>query len=82
VFIVKTVIPAWFWPESRKTTWKPAFAGMTPAQGLREEKATMTFAGKKIIILGERDGVPAPAIAACMAAAGAEVVYSITECFV
>ena len=42
----------------------------------------MTFEGKKIIILGERDGVPAPAIAACMTAAGAEVVYAITECLV
>jgi len=42
----------------------------------------MTFQGKRVIIFGERDGVPAPAIAACMKAAGAEVVYSITECFV
>jgi glycine/sarcosine/betaine reductase complex component A len=42
----------------------------------------MDFEGKRVIIFGERDGVPAPAIAACMAAAGAEVVYSVTECFV
>jgi glycine/sarcosine/betaine reductase complex component A len=42
----------------------------------------MKFAGKKVIILGERDGIPAPAIAACMVAAGAEVVYAVTECFV
>jgi glycine/sarcosine/betaine reductase complex component A len=40
------------------------------------------FEGKRVIIYGERDGVPGPAIAACMRAAGAEVVYSITECFV
>ena len=38
--------------------------------------------GKKIIIIGDRDGVPGPAIAACVKTAGAEVVYSSTECFV
>lgn len=42
----------------------------------------MTFEGKRVIIFGERDGVPAPAIAECMEAAGAKVVYAITECFV
>lgn len=40
------------------------------------------FEGKKVIILGERDGVPGPAISACMKAAGAEVIFSVTECFV
>jgi NAD(P)-dependent dehydrogenase (short-subunit alcohol dehydrogenase family) len=40
------------------------------------------FKGKKVIIIGERDGVPGPAIAQCMVAAGAEVVYMATECFV
>ena len=38
--------------------------------------------GKKVIILGERDGIQGPSIAACMQAAGAEVLYSVTECFV
>jgi glycine/sarcosine/betaine reductase complex component A len=38
--------------------------------------------GKKIVIVGERDGVPAPAVAACVEAAGAEVVYMDTQCFV
>lgn len=38
--------------------------------------------GKKVIIVGERDGVPAPAIAECSKAAGAEVIYMTTECFV
>jgi glycine/sarcosine/betaine reductase complex component A len=42
----------------------------------------MTFEGKKVIVLGERDGVPGPAIAACVTAAGGEVIYSLTECFV
>lgn len=40
------------------------------------------FAGKKVIVIGERDGVASPAIAACMEAAGAEVVFTATECFV
>ena len=37
--------------------------------------------GKKVIVLGERDGVAAPAIAACVRAAGGEVILAITECF-
>ena len=37
---------------------------------------------KKIIIIGDRDGVPGPAIEECVKTAGAEVVYSSTECFV
>jgi betaine reductase len=40
------------------------------------------FDGKKVIALGERDGVAGTAIAACAAAAGAEVVFTATECFV
>ncbi len=40
------------------------------------------LAGKKIIILGDRDGVPGPAIEDCVTAAGGEVVFSSTECFV
>lgn len=40
------------------------------------------FNGKKVIVIGERDGVPGPAIAKCVAAAGADVVYTTTECFV
>jgi glycine reductase len=38
--------------------------------------------GKKVIALGERDGVSGPAIAACAKAAGGEVVFAATECFV
>lgn len=38
--------------------------------------------GKKAIVIGDRDGVPGPAIALCAESAGAEVVYSNTECFV
>jgi hypothetical protein len=38
--------------------------------------------GKKVIALGERDGVPGPAIAECVRSAGADVVFVETECFV
>ena len=37
---------------------------------------------KKVIIIGDRDGIPGPAIEECVTTAGAEVVYSSTECFV
>ena len=37
---------------------------------------------KKVVILGDRDGVPGPAIEECVKTAGADVVFSTTECFV
>lgn len=37
---------------------------------------------KKVIIIGDRDGVPGDAISACAKTAGADVVFSSTECFV
>lgn len=42
----------------------------------------MELAGKKVIALGEREGIPGPAIAAIAKAAGAEVVFMDTQCFV
>jgi len=42
----------------------------------------MRLDGKQVIALGERDGVPGPAIAECVRSAGAEVVFVETECFV
>lgn len=38
--------------------------------------------GKKVICIGERDGIPAPAIAECVGNAGAEPVLVLTQCFV
>ena len=38
--------------------------------------------GKKVIAVGERDGISGPAIAACAKAAGADVVFVAPECFV
>ena len=39
--------------------------------------------GKKIVILGDRDGIPGLAIEECVKTVeGTEVVFSTTECFV
>jgi len=40
------------------------------------------FDGKKVIIIGDRDGIPAPAVEECLKTTGAEVVFASTECFV
>ncbi len=38
---------------------------------------------KKIVIIGDRDGVPGPAIQACVETVdNTEVIFSATECFV
>jgi betaine reductase len=42
----------------------------------------MELKGKKVIALGERDGVQGVAIAKCAASAGAEIVLEMTHCFV
>ena len=40
------------------------------------------FESKQVIVLGERDGIAGPAIAACVVNAGGKVAYTSTECFV
>ncbi len=40
------------------------------------------LAGKKLLLLGERDGVPGPAMESVFQNSGAEVIFSVTECFV
>ena len=42
----------------------------------------LDLAGKKVLALGERDGVQGAAIAQCASSAGAEVVLELTHCFV
>lgn len=42
----------------------------------------MILKDKKVIVLGERDGIQGPALAACMQAAGARVVLTLNQCFV
>jgi len=51
-------------------------------KALKEGETQVNLKGKKIIILGERDGIQAPAIAECMEAAGAVPVLVQTQCFV
>lgn len=40
------------------------------------------LANKKVVIIGDRDGIPGDAISDCAKSAGAQVVFSSTECFV
>jgi glycine/sarcosine/betaine reductase complex component A len=40
------------------------------------------FKSKKIIAIGERDGIASPALSTCVQAAGGEVILAATECFV
>ena len=42
----------------------------------------MILQGRKVIAIGDRDGIPGPALEACAVSAGAEVVFASTECFV
>ena len=43
----------------------------------------MKLQGKRVLVIGERDGVNAPAIEACVRSAGAaEILYAETLCFV
>jgi glycine reductase len=40
------------------------------------------FKDRQVVVLGERDGIAGPAIAACVEAAGGTVAFSASECFV
>ena len=40
------------------------------------------FDNRKVVVIGDRDGIPGPAIDECLKTAGAEIVFSSTECFV
>ena len=42
----------------------------------------MDFKGKKVIAIGERDGIQGTAISQVAESLGAEVVFNITQCFV
>jgi betaine reductase len=46
------------------------------------QEDNMELQGKKVIALGERDGVQGHAIAQCATSAGAQVVLEMTHCFV
>ncbi len=40
------------------------------------------YDGKKVILIGDRDGIPGPAMEECLKSTSADVVFSSTECFV
>ena len=40
------------------------------------------LANKKVVVIGDRDGIPGPAIDEVLKTTGAEIVFSSTECFV
>jgi len=40
------------------------------------------FDGKKVIIIGDRDGIPAQAVEKCLEGMNTEVLFASTECFV
>lgn len=42
----------------------------------------LNLQGKKVLALGERDGIQGTAIAECATSAGAEVVLEVAHCFV
>lgn len=42
----------------------------------------MILKGCKAICFGDRDGIPANAIEECVKFAGADVIFSVTECYV
>ncbi len=42
----------------------------------------MDLKGKRVLAIGERDGVNGAAIDVCLKSAGADVVYVETHCFV
>ncbi len=46
------------------------------------EKGEFMLKGKKVIVFGERDDIPATTVSTCLKAAGAEVVYENNACFV
>ena len=42
----------------------------------------MNLKGKRVVAIGEREGVQGPSLKLLAESAGAEVVFSVTECFV
>ena len=47
----------------------------------RREGFMVEFNDRLVLALGERDGVPAPALARCIESAGGRVIYAATQCF-
>lgn len=66
-----------------RCTAQPVPRWTEPTRDQREGAWTnMQLKGKVAVVIGERDGVPGPAIQACLEAAGARVGLVVTQCFV
>ena len=57
--------------------WKPI-----PLSQAVQERHNTVLKDKKVAVFGERDDVAGMAVRNCVVAAGAEVVYETTSCFV
>ena len=44
--------------------------------------AGMDLNGRRVVAIGERDGVTGPSLKLLAESAGADVVFSVTQCFV
>jgi glycine reductase len=42
----------------------------------------MILKDKHVIAIGDRDGIPGPAIEECVKSAGGQIAFASTECFV
>lgn len=57
-------------------------AGVVFKGTCREVERMGALEGKKLLLLGERDGIAGPAMEEVLKESGAEIVFSATECFV
>jgi glycine reductase len=46
------------------------------------QETHMELRGKRVIAIGEREGVQGPSLKILVESAGAEVVFAVTQCFV
>ncbi len=42
----------------------------------------MDLKGKRVLVIGERDGIPGTSVARCIESAGAKAALVLTQCFV
>lgn len=51
-------------------------------KGKGSENMAIFNENAKVVVIGDRDGIPGPAIEECLKSTPAEIVFSATECFV
>lgn len=49
---------------------------------VKAKGSQMDLQGKRVVAIGERDGINGPSLRLLAESAGADVVFSVTECFV